>query len=169
MIDYMEIWKEIKGYEGLYEVSSEGRVRRLIKGNYLTFKNSNGYQRVGLCIHSKQKWFLVHRLVAQTFIPNPDEKPEVDHINCDRCDNRVENLRWVTAKENNNNPITRKNKSDCKVGIPKSAEHRKKLSLSKIGKHPSQETREKMSASHMGNKSCSGMHWKMINNKRVYY
>ena len=165
----MEIWKEIKGYEGLYEVSSEGRVRKLIKGNYLTFKNSNGYQRVGLCIHSKQKWFLVHRLVAQAFIPNPDNKPEVDHINCDRNDNIVENLRWVTSKENNNNPITRKNKSDCRIGIPKSDEHRKKLSLSKIGKHPSQETREKMSISHRGNKSSRGMHWKIINNKRVYY
>lgn len=142
----METWKEIKGYEGLYEVSSEGRVRGLIKGNYLTFKDSSGYQRVGLCIHSKQKWFLVHRLVAQAFIPNPDEKPEVDHINCDRCDNRVENLRWVTSKENNNNPVTRKNKSDCRIGIPKSTEHRKKLSISK-----------------------TGTHWTIIQGKRVYY
>ena len=142
----MEIWKEIKGYEGLYEVSSEGRVRNLIKGNYLSLKNLNGYQRVGLCIHHKQKWFFVHRLVAQTFIPNPEEKPEVDHINCDRCDNRVENLRWVTSKENNNNPITRKNKSACRIGIPKSAEHRKNISLSK-----------------------TGTHWTIIQGKRVYY
>ena len=141
-----ERWKPIKGYEGLYEVSSEGRVRNLIKGNYLALKNLNGYQRVGLCIHSKQKWFFVHRLVAQTFIPKPEEKPEVDHINCNRCDNRVENLRWVTSKENNNNPITRKNKSDCRIGIPKSAEHRKKLSLSK-----------------------TGTHWTIIQGKRVYY
>ena len=71
--------------------------------------------------------------------------------------------------KNNNNPITRKNKSDCRIGIPKSDEHRKKLSLSKIGKHPSQETREKMSISHRGNKSTSGMHWKIIQGKRVYY
>ena len=165
----MEIWKEIKGYEGLYEVSSEGRVRNIIKGNYLTFKSYNDYQRVGLCRHQKQKWFLVHRLVAQAFIPNPDNKPEVDHINCDRRDNRIENLRWVTSKENNNNPITRKNKSDCRVGIPKSAEQRKKLSISKTGTHPSKETREKMSISHRGNKSTSGKHWTIINNKRVYY
>ena len=165
----MEIWKEIKGYEGLYEVSSEGRVRSLIGGNYLSFKSFNNYQRVGLCIHSKQKWFLVHRLVAQAFIPNPDNKPEVDHINCDRMDNRVENLRWVTSKENSNNPLTKQNKRVALSGIPKSIEHRKKLSLSKIGKHPSEETLKKLSISHMGNKSTSGKHWTTIQGKRVYY
>jgi len=165
----MEVWKEIEGYEGLYEVSSEGRVRSIIKGNYLTFKSLNKYQRVGLCVHSLQKWFLVHRLVAQAFIPNPDNKPEVDHINCDRSDNRVENLRWVTSKENNNNPLTRQHKSQVLSGIPKTIEHRKKLSLSKTGTHPSKETLIKMSISHRGNKSTRGKHWTMINNKRVYY
>ena len=157
----MEIWKEIKGYEGLYEVSSEGRVRvsdKLVKtkGNVLYLRKgvilkesyTRGYSQVVLTKDGIRKGYKVHRLVAESFIPNPDNKPEVDHINCDRSDNIVENLRWVTAKENSNNPITL-------------SKHYGRQT--RLGSHPTPETLKKMSESH------KGKHWTMINNKRVYY
>lgn len=108
----MELWKPIKGYEGLYEVSNMGNVKSLPKmRGYIKskekimkpFKNNNGYLLVSLSKNNKQKHFQVHRLVASAFILNKDNKSQVDHINRIRDDNRVENLRWVTASENGNN------------------------------------------------------------------
>lgn len=115
-----EIWKPIKGFEGLYEVSNLGRVRSLdrtiitrngkkifYKGKILKPINcSNGYLKVNLVKNKKQKTVNIHRLVAETFIPNPNNKPCVDHINTIRTDNRVENLRWATASENQYNELT---------------------------------------------------------------
>ena len=113
----MEIWKEIKGYEGLYEVSSEGRVKSTgKKKGIMRPGTSKGYLKVGLTKDGIRSMFRVHRLVAEAFIPNPDNKPEVDHINGDRKDNRVENLRWMTHKENNNNPVTLERRSVVSMG-----------------------------------------------------
>lgn len=106
-----EIWKLIKDYEGLYEISNLGRVKSLprngtIKTEKILTPNMSGrYARIGLRDKIKIK-YSVHRLVAEAFIPNPNNLPQVDHINGDRYDNRVENLRWVTAKENIGNPVT---------------------------------------------------------------
>ena len=106
-----EIWKPIKDYEGLYEISNLGRVKSLprngtIKTEKILTPNMSGrYARIGLRDKIKIK-YSVHRLVAEAFIPNPNNLPQVDHINGDRYDNRVENLRWVTAKENIGNPVT---------------------------------------------------------------
>ena len=120
-----EIWKPIKGYEKYYEVSTFGNVRsldRFIKCETIFGNNKNfikkgrllkprtsksrgletGYYRVML--NGKNK--CVHKLVAEAFIPNPENKPQVDHIDGDVCNNKVFNLRWVTQKENNNNIIT---------------------------------------------------------------
>lgn len=117
MIENTEIWKPVVGYEGLYEVSSFGRVRSLdkmsadgrrIKGKILKGKiDKGGYLLVTLCKDKKQTTYKVHRLVAEHFIPNPQNKPCIDHINTVRTDNRVENVRWATYKENGNNPLTK--------------------------------------------------------------
>lgn len=103
-----EIWKDIKDYEGLYQVSNLGRVKSL---NYRhtgrervmePSKHKVGYLLVSLCKDGKQKTFLIHRLVAEDFIPNPENKPEVNHKSENKQDNRVENLEWVWHKDNCN-------------------------------------------------------------------
>jgi hypothetical protein len=99
-----EEWKDVVGYEGLYQVSSLGNVRRDGRNRTL-HTNPNGYHKMDLYKDAVCKWFGVSRLVALAFIPNPDNKPEVDHINKNRIDNRVENLRWVTSKENKETAI----------------------------------------------------------------
>ena len=112
----MEEWKSIPGYEGLYEISSYGRVKSLeisyIKRNgirdhkpeiILTPKNNGtGYFIVCLYKNKTHKYCLIHRLVAQAFIPNPDNLPIINHKNEDKSDNRVENLEWCDHKYNSN-------------------------------------------------------------------
>lgn len=98
-----EIWKEIKGYEGRYMISSFGRVKSLLrnKENILALKDIRGYKNA--CLWSKEqkrRTIQVHRIVANHFIPNPLNKPQVNHINHKKDDNRVENLEWVTNSEN---------------------------------------------------------------------
>lgn len=95
------MWKDIKGYEGLYEISDKGEVR-----NYITRKlivgdiNNFGYYRVKLYKNKKQKTFFRHRLVAQAFIQNPDNLPEVNHIDGDKSHNYKENLEWSSRTHN---------------------------------------------------------------------
>lgn len=101
-----EIWEPIKGYENLYEVSNLGRVKSLNYGRtrkeqvLKPVKNNKGYLLVDLCKNRKIKRFLIHRLVAQTFIPNPENKPHINHIDCNPKNNNVNNLEWCTPKEN---------------------------------------------------------------------
>ena len=96
-----EIWKDIKDYETFYEVSNFGQVRnvktKLILKPALSKK---GYLQVHLCKNSKVKVFYIHRLVAQTFIFNQQNKKQVNHINGIKTDNRDKNLEWVTCSEN---------------------------------------------------------------------
>lgn len=119
-----EIWKDIPGYSGLYQVSTMGRIRayskmrgtvqlkpRILKPRV----NRHGYLQKTLVNKSGRKTWNLHRLVAITFIPNPNKKPCIDHINTIKTDNRVENLHWVTYSENNRNPITNA-KSRNKIG-----------------------------------------------------
>lgn len=94
----MEKWKSVVGFEGKYEVSEVGRMRSLIgaKPKIMGQTNGLGYQMVSL----NKRPTGVHRLVAQAFIPNLENKPFVNHINGDRRDNVVSNLEWVTPQEN---------------------------------------------------------------------
>lgn len=109
----IEKWRDIEGFDGVYQISSMGRVRSLKFGKerILKLNNSNGYLYVFLRKNGKPKNLTIHRLVATYFIPNPENKPEVNHKNCKRDDNRVENLEWCTRKENCNKPLTLKNRS----------------------------------------------------------
>jgi len=96
----MEIWKEIKGYEGLYEVSNYGRVKN---ANGLILKpgdNGRGYMFVNLKHTGLSKSFYVHRLVCIHFLENPNNKPDVNHKDCNKSNNHVDNLEWVTKEEN---------------------------------------------------------------------
>jgi hypothetical protein len=105
----MEEWKPIEGYED-YQISNLGRVKSLKNNNELIMKQSKtrlGYVRVWLYTNCCRKEKQLHRLIASTFIPNPDNKPEVDHINRQKDDNRIENLRWVSRSDNCINVIAR--------------------------------------------------------------
>lgn len=105
-----EIWKDIKGYEGLYQVSNLGRIKRLRFINKNTniererIKNlklrKDGYLEVSLYKKGKGKSVQVHRLVAQAFIPNPTSKLQVNHIDGIKTNNKVSNLEWVSISEN---------------------------------------------------------------------
>lgn len=101
-----EIWKDIEGYEGLYQVSNKGNVRTLKWYGGTQIKpitptdNGTGYKKVGLSKQGKQKQFLVHRLVAMAFIPNPNNYEFVNHKDENKTNNVVENLEWCTKSYN---------------------------------------------------------------------
>lgn len=131
-----EIWKDIPGYEGLYQVSTFGRVRgtgktvsgRTSKPKILSpcVNKDNGYLYVRLIGGLKT----VHRLVAITFIPNPENKPCVGHKDTNRTNAHVENLEWVTYSENNYNPITLAKNSETNRKRMSNASARKRISES---------------------------------------
>ena len=117
-----EIWKSLDfmGYPN-YEVSTLGRVKSLSyhqtgEERILSLVTHKGYLRICLWSNNKGKHHFIHRLVAQAFIPNPQNKKEIDHIDTNPLNNRVENLRWVTRKENSNNPLTRKHITEKQIG-----------------------------------------------------
>lgn len=98
-----EIWKDIKEYESIYQVSNLGRVKRVKTNRVLkAFKNTQGYLLVHLYKNNDSSNHRIHRLLAQAFIPKPENKPEVNHIDEDKTNNIVSNLEWVTSRENIN-------------------------------------------------------------------
>lgn len=97
-----EIWKDIKGYEGLYQISSHGRVKSFLRYKKILkpILKTDGYLCVNLCKPLKK--FSIHRLVAEAFIPNPDNLPQVNHKDEDKTNNHVVNLEWCTQLYNIN-------------------------------------------------------------------
>lgn len=132
-----EIWKDVPSYEGYYQVSNFGLIKSLerivkYKENHSGLRKeiilkSNitkvGYVHVTICMNKMNKTVKIHRLVAIAFIPNPENKPSVNHINGIKHDNRVENLEWVTAKENTIHAY----KTKLKSGIKGEKSHLSKL------------------------------------------
>ena len=92
--------KDVKHYEGIYTVSSDGKVFSLTRKIHLKSDKSSEYQRVTLSKDSITTRYFIHRLVAEAFIPNPDKKPFINHIDNDPTNNNVENLEWCTHSEN---------------------------------------------------------------------
>jgi tRNA U55 pseudouridine synthase TruB len=137
----MEVWKDIEGYEGYYQVSNLGRVKsleRVVQGGRWGFQkeksilmgqstDSYGYKVVGLRKLTRRH-FKVHRLVAIAFIENKDSKDQVNHKNGIKSDNRVENLEWVTAKENNIHAV----KIGLKKGVKGEKNHYSKLKFQEV-------------------------------------
>jgi hypothetical protein len=111
----IEEWKEINGFEGKYWISNLGRVRG-IKSTLKLKPKDTGYTQVNLYKSSKYITKLIHRLVAEAFIPNPDNLPQIDHIDGNRENNCVTNLRWCTPSENNRNPVTTHRKRVVNMG-----------------------------------------------------
>ena len=98
----MEKWRDIPGYEGFYQVSDLGNIRSIRFNKIRNMKSwdSHGYRAVELCMNNNRYTVGIHRLVALTFIPNPENKPEVNHKDRNKSNNNVENLEWVTQSEN---------------------------------------------------------------------
>ena len=143
---------------GLYEVSNkEGRIRSL---NYrglgrtevLKPRKVRGYYMVTLTKDGKTQCFYVHRLVATMFIPNPENKPFVNHKDENKLNNSVENLEWCTNKENLNYGTAQQRRSEVLKGKHLSEEHKHKISEAKRGKPKSEEHKKKLSEATKGKK-----------------
>lgn len=160
-----EVWRDAPGYEGLYQVSNLGRIKSLQNGKakiLRLLKNSKGYLRVCLS-NENRKYIRVHRLIAFAFIPNPENKPQINHKNGIKTDNRIENLEWITCSDNH--------KHAFKIGL-KTNNHLKKpviqydLQDNKIAEYSSLANAYRATGAHPTNISdvCNG-----IRNKAAEY
>ena len=165
----MEQWKTIKGYED-YEVSDGGHVRNMKTGKILKpcENKRTGYYQINLSNKNGKKKFSIHRLVAIMWIPNdnPEHKTQVNHINEDKTDNRVENLEWVSPKENINHGTCQERRAEAKRGTGK------KIYCYELDREFDSETQaeeitgiaqQNISACcHKRKKTAGKMHWKFV-------
>lgn len=115
----MEEWKPVVGYEGLYEVSNLGKIRNVNTNRQLsTYVSKRGYERVMLWKHNKGKKYMVHRIVAFSFVPNVSNKPQINHKDENKLNNRAENLEWCTQLENHNYGTIRERISKSLINNP---------------------------------------------------
>lgn len=132
-VDEMEIWKDICGFEGLYKISSYGRIKSLhyYGGNRVKIlkpvKDSDGYLTIGIWKDKKRYSKKMHRLVAEAFIPNPENFPQINHKDEDRENNHVENLEWCTNKYNVNYGNHSLHAAQAQMGKRHTAEHIMKI------------------------------------------
>ena len=101
-----EIWKDIPGYEGIYQISNLGRVKSFYNykrdgNNILKPKIKHGYYQIGLRRNGIRKWHQLHRLIAKAFIPNPNNLPQINHIDENKLNNSIDNLEWCSVSYNN--------------------------------------------------------------------
>jgi len=125
----MEVWKAIEGTCGCIEVSNKGRVRSLLRGEPMVLKtqaDKKGYQRLRVTIRREKMTFKVHREVAKAFIPNPNLLPQVNHKDGNKENNSVENLEWVTNRENAHHAIENGLWDSVKVGAKRANDLKKR-------------------------------------------
>jgi hypothetical protein len=105
-MDNSEEWRTVAGFEGRYEVSNHGRVRSIARiPRIRKLGLASGYHTLQLGPRGARHTYLIHRLVAQAFIPNPDNKPEVNHLHEPKTNNRADNLEWATRPENTEHAV----------------------------------------------------------------
>lgn len=166
-----ELWKDIKGYEGKYQVSNFGRVKSLNYNNTNQEKilvnslSNKGYYRVSLSLNNKAKQYNIHRLVGEAFIPNPLNLPFINHKDENRTNNMVDNLEWCTIQYNNTYGTVLDRLSNIKSKEVICIETQK---IYKSAKQAEMETG--LSASSIGKccrgqrKTCGRFHWKFTKN-----
>ena len=175
---YKEVWKPVvlldtgEDYTGLYEVSNIGRVRnvktgKVLKGNV----RKHFYTVINLSKDNKKKIIALHRLVAFAFVDGYFEGAEVDHIIPlkNNGKNIWTNLRWVTRKENMNNPLTKENCSSSHIGIVFTEEHKRNMGESRRGKKHSEEAKKKMSEVKKGKRATEETKKKMSEAQRTRF
>ena len=129
-----EVWKDVVSYEGLYQVSNLGRIKSLNfngtgKEKIMRPRTGNRYYMIALWKNGIRKDYLLHRIVAETFIPNPENKPFINHKDENCFNNSINNLMWCTHKENMNNPQTLLKIVEARKGKTQSKETIEKIKL----------------------------------------
>lgn len=166
----VETWKDIEGYEGIYQVSNLGRIKSLdrmliYKTRYGVYQHLQRGKIIRHCIdmcgypyvrlhdkNGKKKLFKIHRIVGETFLQNPNNLPCINHKDENKTNNNVNNLEWCTVAYNNNYGTHNEKISKALKGIKRSEETKRKISLARTGIHLSESTKEKLSEINKGEK-----------------